>query len=519
MMNKKTLHIILHSDHPIQCEVVRKMQAQEMAHKFEPQDSQEDFYTPPELLSCTEEQEAFLTSPAASTITTGSRVETRFTRGIISSRFPGFTETAFTLFGICMLCPWNTWITAAPYFRARLVGTPFLNNFQSYISTTYMTTNIVCLLILLRVSSKLQIETRIVAGFIISCLVFIIAALMTVLTELDSTAYFIVTLFLVCLSGVAAAFLAGVIGFAASFKQECQSVIQTGQGIAGVVPAISQLFLWRGSDSKEPQSEWAMQLYFTIGIVINIAALIVFCSIPTIVTDSPQQQVTDTLLTSDESPLDQSDEIIAEHENETFGRVFMAVKSHAFAIFMNFLVTLALFPSLTSSVLPTEHRRAQSNELFSPLHFLCFNIADVIGKSMPIFTLKRISATWLVTFSVFRMGFLPLVLLCNIASVDKFGDILPRPFPVVFGDAAFFIILFGLGYSNGWLGTLIYINSSYDVSNFHSSKVTVLAGDVIVMAMSVGLCLGGFASFPLRAIMCLCNPFVTLAIMGSHSLP
>ena len=50
------------------------------------------------------------------------------------------------LFGTIMLMPWNTWITASNYFRLRLKGSNFSDNFESYFSFTFMLTNLFCLM-------------------------------------------------------------------------------------------------------------------------------------------------------------------------------------------------------------------------------------------------------------------------------------------------------------------------------------------------------------------------------------
>lgn len=60
----------------------------------------------------------------------------------------------FVIFGLTMLCAWNLWITAVPFFKNRLGGTIFQDNFQNYISIMFMFTNTLCSFITLKIQEK-----------------------------------------------------------------------------------------------------------------------------------------------------------------------------------------------------------------------------------------------------------------------------------------------------------------------------------------------------------------------------
>ena len=48
-------------------------------------------------------------------------------------------------FGLSMLTPWNTWITATPFFKTRLAGSPFADNFNNFFSLGYMSVYVLSL--------------------------------------------------------------------------------------------------------------------------------------------------------------------------------------------------------------------------------------------------------------------------------------------------------------------------------------------------------------------------------------
>jgi len=60
----------------------------------------------------------------------------------------------FIIFGLTMLCAWNLWITAVPFFKNRLSGTIFQDNFQNYISIVFMFTNTLSSFIILKIQQK-----------------------------------------------------------------------------------------------------------------------------------------------------------------------------------------------------------------------------------------------------------------------------------------------------------------------------------------------------------------------------
>ncbi|KAL2913202.1 hypothetical protein HK105_207321 [Polyrhizophydium stewartii] len=471
-----------------------------------------------------------------------------------------------------MLGPWNTWITAAPYFQTRLAGSPFATSFQSYIAIAFMATNLTSLLAMLRFQHKIDTSARVVGGFVLSAAVFLLAAWMPQWTSLDASAYFGISLVLIAASSVSSALLGGLIGYASAFPPVFVAAISSGQGMAGVVPSVSQLLLLGMSPTGEgtggpqratPRFSAIMQAYFSISVVISVVSLGGFVyllrggagrgasrhdaderrggdaapdrargfssrSRLRSVEDSEEAAAPILSLPSDDDEDDGApsatrldvdlagdDEAAADARGTvTLGQILPAVRPCAAAMVLNFAITLGVFPTLTSFVQSTGQLSGViAPGLFVPVHFLVFNVADLAGKSLPLIPrLASFAPATLLRATAWRLVFFPLLALCNITVADRSGAALPRVLPLVFGDAAYLAILALLGLTGGWLGTLLFIAGPAAAGHGRGAARAAavrLGGDVMVVALAIGLLAGSAASFGLRGLVCGCNPFVS----------
>jgi len=175
----------------------------------------------------------------------------------------------------------------------------------------------------------------------------------------------------------------------------------------------------------------------------------------------------------------------------------------ALSIMFVFTVTLSLFPSITASIKSTaknERSDYQQDYLFIPIHFLIFNMGDLIGRSLPIiqsFLIKNVNLLALMSAS--HSMFIPLILSCNTDIGDK------RLFPLlVTNDWLYFFIVFLFSLSNGYLGSSIMMVGS-QTKNVDKG----LAGMLLIFCLVIGLTVGSLLSFPMRSLSCGgCNPFI-----------
>ncbi|KAH6566825.1 hypothetical protein BASA60_009312 [Batrachochytrium salamandrivorans] len=287
----------------------------------------------------------------------------------------------FFLFGIAMLIPWNTWTTAAPFFSERLKGSPFANNFQSWIGLTFMLTNLGSLCALLPFQDRIDPVKRITAGLVLCGIVFFVAVGMLSLTTMNPSTYFICNLILVVLSSIASALVAGMMAFATEFTPLIVTALVSGQGMSGIVPTVVQIVLTvsssGSSDSPSSGSSHTVAVTkacFFISICISVVSLIGYTilrkssyaprrtirfNIPEHANSSSdgiaEESSSDSLLAGLSPEADRS-ESFADH-----WKIWKAVSPSVISMVLNFSVTLALFPTLTSYIQTTQIDATQSS--------------------------------------------------------------------------------------------------------------------------------------------------------------
>nr|CAG8479880.1 8528_t:CDS:2 [Entrophospora candida] len=334
----------------------------------------------------------------------------------------------FFLQGISMLLPWNVFITASVYFHTRFVGSPYVNNFQNYFSFVFM----------------------------IISFIFLGLALYTHGKDLVSpTAYFYFVIFLVGISGVTTGYLQNdTFGTAAQISPKYTQAVMSGQGLAGLGASISQIFSILNSrqltnygddDVELSNSAFIYFLSAFIILVISLISYVILTKLPLFLYHHQNKNI-NVIIEEEES--EEQSLLNKNLFNITFTKIIRLVYSIIFV----FMITLSLYPSITTSVKSTvkddERSGYQKDYLFIPIHFLMFNFGDLLGKSLPIikfFAIKNIDLLMLMSTS--------------------------RP----------------------------------QIQNVNKG----LAGTLLTFCMVLGLTIGSLLSFPMRSLSCGgCNPFI-----------
>ena len=188
-------------------------------------------------------------------------------------------------------------------------------------------------------------------------------------------------------------------------------------------------------------------------------------------------------------------------------QMLLANKVYNFNVAFVFIVTLAVFPPITTiitSVSRDPHSILAQPLFFSSVHFLLFNVGDLLGRFVPSYPRLFITSPRnLLTFSIARVLFIPLFLLCHIT---------PGVTPLFNSDIAFFLLVLLLGLSNGYGGcaTMVCASSLELNPKLEGKRVDVdTAATVASFSLVLGLVIGSVASFGVRAATCGgCNPFV-----------
>jgi equilibrative nucleoside transporter 1/2/3 len=375
----------------------------------------------------------------------------------------------FTLFGIALLTPWNVWIQVHELLNIKLANTPFINDFEGFITLTYQLGNFITLLSLILIRSKIEFPTtsRLVLGLWLLIMVFL-SAILIIFLEMNYILFFAAILFLVLLSSISGAFLSSFIGLASAYPSSSITYLTVGQGIAALLPSISQFISPWGAETN-------VTICFIQSIVIGLLSLFAY----------------NQMLNEEPSNY----EVVAESELDTFGDnesesslldIFKDIHPAALSVFLNLFITLSIFPTITSTVEDSQYDRLPL------LHFVVYNSFDLIGKYATIFRILNQPSVVKLTF--IRVFFIPLILMCHV-SLKFSAGLLPR----VFNTKLYLLILSLFGFSNGFLTSNSFINSG-TLLRTPNPKNFALSGDVMQISLSLGLILGSICTFLIQKI-------------------
>ncbi|KAJ6627477.1 nucleoside transporter-domain-containing protein [Mycena sp. CBHHK59/15] len=429
------------------------------------------------------------------------------------------------ILGCAVLLPWNVMITATPFFIARLANSSFRLTFSSYLSCAFTASNFIFLARATITSRQSSPSRRVLITTL--CLSFL-TFLLTISTFVHTSPG--VFFAFVLLDGVSqAAFGAylqtAVIVIASLFGPTAVQALMSGQ--AAVAVAVSGVQVFSAVASVWDQSPETISTYVSNGEPEERSALIFF-SLSTVflvvsaaahgwlVTMPAYKVVAGSLeakkIVSENGSSDEIQGLVSNRRSEISeekGQILRVAKANVLyeiAVSYVFVVTLAVFPAITTSILPTNPDTHPL--LFSAIHFLVFNVGDFMGRYVCSFPRLLIwSARRLLTLSLARTLFVPLFLMCNLQRPSATG--IPSS-PLINSDFVFMLILFFFGMSNGYLSSLCMMSAP---SLEHNPRLEGRRKDVDVAATVASFCLvgglvlGSVCSFAVRAAVCDCNPF------------
>lgn len=172
---------------------------------------------------------------------------------------------------------------------------------------------------------------------------------------------------------------------------------------------------------------------------------------------------------------------------QEFIRVMKLINVPALSVFFTFTVTIGVFPSLTVFIESTNKcndiNDRFSNDLFTPLLFLFFNLFDLIGRVLAGVYNSWVNVTNIKYLSLARLIFVPLFLLCNISDSK-----LPNVFVNDFWPFFFMTIL---ALSNGYVSS----NCMMMGPSLVDAKDASLVGTIMIFSLTFGLLAGSCVSF------------------------
>ena len=434
-------------------------------------------------------------------------------------------STAYRIFfflGLGNLFPWNAFISVPAYFGNRFCGTYIENTFENFFALAYNLFQTFGLILTVVYAQNWSLDAKVVYPLVVYTVIFALTSALT-LVFIDANSFFAITLTGVSLSGFCSSLnSAGLFSMAANFPFEYTGALMNGQGLAGFTISLSSLLTsWAGQsidvcssddDDKNEDCEniinYSALAYFTIATVVLFLNIFSFVALKNLSISkyylnragNSEQAAYNVLLRSDvdfihDINVDSNQTSLqfskaSQDIPETDGRVMSVLKlvwRPVAAVFLAFLVTIAIYPSvfvLVESQYKCEDGSSRLfNDLFLPFLFLAYNTFDFAGRVSAEKFKPLLNANNIMPFALLRMFFIPLVLTCNIPD-SEFPTQLPY-------DAAFFVIVIFFAFSNGYLASSAMMLGPTLVS----PKDQSLAGTIMIFALTIGLFAGGALSF------------------------
>lgn len=396
----------------------------------------------------------------------------------------------------------NMFLAAAPYFSSRFDGDEWIQaNFQSTIITVSTITNLGAMILLTNIQYSASYPWRINTALVTNIVVFALLTVSTVFfTDAAPKLYLGFLLCMVAASAVAAGLIQnGAFAFAASFgRSEYMQALMTGQGVAGVLPAVAQVLTVlifppevadenAGNEGETPSSSHTSAfLYFLTAVCVSVVALVAFIPLVRrhnhIVENRMIEHMAESMTSVEEAER-------AARKVTSLWKLFKKLRWLCLGVSLTFVETM-FFPVFTARItsVNTDWGLLFRPAAFIPLAFFFWNIGDFAGRiatMLPFSLGKRPPLLFILV--VLRAAWLPLYLLCNL---DGRGAAVSSDFFYLFVVQLFF------GLSNGWLGSSCMIASTDWVDEGEREA----AGGFMGLCLVVGLAVGSLLSFTVAQV-------------------
>ncbi|KAH7888023.1 nucleoside transporter-domain-containing protein [Phlebopus sp. FC_14] len=438
----------------------------------------------------------------------------------------------YFLLGCAILLPWNALIIATPFFLSRLVGSSIYATFSSYESSVFTAANLLFQAYCTATSKQASPSRRVFGSIVVLIFSTSLLFISTFIRATPSIFAAFILLSAVCFAASSAYISTSVYAGAALLGPSYLQSMMSGQaaiafGLSAVQVAGSAVSVWgatpesiayfvaHGDAGDGRAEEVAARIFFGISTAFLALTFVSYAWLTrqpiyksavgvlerthkvAVVQEEDDEELRGLMSDGPSSASLDSRTHIYRVCKENF--IFM------FSVAYVFSVTLAIFPAITVTVQPTNPNVHPL--LFTAVHFLAFNVGDFFGRYSCSFPRLVIwSAHKILVISLLRTLFIPIFLLCN---VQRPSGTLPIP-PLISSDVLYMLILLALGLSNGYTSVLCMLAAP---SLEHNPRLKGRREDVDLAAtlagffLIVGLAVGAFLSFGVRASICDCNPF------------
>ncbi|CAO2651640.1 Nn.00g042100.m01.CDS01 [Neocucurbitaria sp. VM-36] len=398
----------------------------------------------------------------------------------------------FFLLGVAMLWAWNMFLAAAPYFQHRFASNDnLLRNFQSAILSVSTVGNLGSVIVLSELQARANYPKRIKIALSLNAVVFTLLAISTKLFLGVSPGVYFAFLLLMVLSASLATGMCqnGIFAYVSGFgREEYTQGIMSGQGIAGVLPAITQIISVlsvpqrkQHLDGKPQESSASAFIYFLTATLVSATTLMAFFYL--LSRDSSKQRMRHYFAHDELEPSGAH----SGHKRIPLLRLYRKLFWLATAVFLTFAITM-VFPVFTGQIVsvrdPATAPRLFQPATFIPLGFFFWNLGDFVGRTGPALPSLRLTHRPRIIFAlaVARLLFIPLYFLCNIGGN---GAAINSDFFYLF------VVQLLFGVTNGYIGS----NCMMGFVEWVEEEEIEAAGGFMSLCLVGGLTAGSFMSF------------------------
>lgn len=410
----------------------------------------------------------------------------------------------FYLLGVGCLVPWNAFIMMPGYFQEKLgPQNKFYSNVLPYFTTGFQLTNITFLIIASNVGNRIPSNYRIGVPMFLQFIAFV-GILLMVKINITGDDFFGYTFMLVIISAACTAFFqGGLFGLAGMLPFEYTQALMGGQGLGGVIVAGLNVLTLSAIPDDVVQAAF---IFFIVAVAVLFFCVVSFFlleSLPIVHHYSVIKQPRRSSIMNSRGCNVQAP--IAFESEKKLRTLFWELMPMAGPVFFIFVVSLAVFPAVGVKIV-TQHEKTA--KLFVPIYcFGGFALSDLVGRTIaPKIMWPPKEKPWLMKWPVLaRVVLVPLMMLCDVQTgLGHYQH--GSTFPVLLkNDAWPYAIMFTIGLTNGYFSTLCMMYGPSLVDSQESER----AGFIMLLSLVVGLLVGSTAAFPILAILCNCNSFVS----------
>lgn len=387
------------------------------------------------------------------------------------------------LMGAGVLAPWNAFITAVDYFGAVYPG----GHMDRKFSIAYLPAMLATLIVMVMWPTITSTIVRVRVGLVGFTLVLLLIPVMdgALVRGVDAPPYAEgITIAGLVLVGIFDGFCqGGMLGEAAYLPKMYQQAYTSGTAASGLLISFLRIITKLALPNTNKGLRVSTAIYFLSSAMVCFACLVIFSRV------LPSLPIVKYYKEKAGQVEQDGGENGASAEADDVGLVSKARKGTAavevagklvhpiITLVLIYFVTLTIFPGV-----PAEDVHSEAlGDWYNILLIAIFNVADFIGKYMPLHTPTIQKGAPLTAAAATRVLFFPCFLLAM-----KFW-----PNPVLF-----FFMVFALGLSNGFLTTNTFMMGP----TFLSGNEYDMGGNIMILALVTGLVTGAIGGWGILAL-------------------